>query len=84
VRFYGYGNDKASHCYELDKAGYKFMVIPDAFLIHTPHPQGNWVLQTFIDPKERMSRTLTSFLADVDRRYQVRKFKDQVRLGVRV
>ena len=69
VRFFGYGNDKASHGYELNAAGYTFMVAPEAFVVHVPHPQGAWVQASFVDPKDRLSKTLTTFLSDVDRRY---------------
>lgn len=69
VRFYGYGNDKASHGYELNAAGFKFMVTPEAFVVHVAHAQGSWVQASFVDPKDRLSKTLTTFLADVDRRY---------------
>ena len=68
MRFYGYGNDKASHGYELDKAGFVFKVLPDAFVVHAHHPQGSWVKATFLEPKERMNQILVKFLADVDRR----------------
>eukprot|EP00281_Chroomonas_sp_CCMP1168_P020740 CAMPEP_0206225024 /NCGR_PEP_ID=MMETSP0047_2-20121206/7334_1 /ASSEMBLY_ACC=CAM_ASM_000192 /TAXON_ID=195065 /ORGANISM="Chroomonas mesostigmatica_cf, Strain CCMP1168" /LENGTH=525 /DNA_ID=CAMNT_0053648011 /DNA_START=438 /DNA_END=2013 /DNA_ORIENTATION=- len=77
-RFYGYGNDKASHCYELNAAGWSFEILPEAFVVHVTHPQGSWVQQTFMDPKERVARTLTTFLVDVDRRYGTRKFADDV------
>jgi hypothetical protein len=68
VRFFGYGNDKASHNYELNAAGFTFNVLPKHFVVHVRHKQGAWVHQTFLDPKERLSRTLTTFLRDVDRR----------------
>ena len=69
VRFFGYGNDKASHNYELNAAGFEFFVLPRQFVVHVSHPQGSWVQQSFIDPKDRLSRTLTTFLQDCDRRY---------------
>mmetsp|Transcript_50615 Transcript_50615/g.105733 ORF Transcript_50615/g.105733 Transcript_50615/m.105733 type:complete len:543 (-) Transcript_50615:13-1641(-) len=69
VRFFGYGNDKASHCYELNAAGFKFMVAPEAFVVHVQHAQGSWVQASFVDPKDRLNKALTTFLADVDRRY---------------
>jgi len=69
VRFFGYGNDKASHNYELNAAGYEFWVFPKHFVVHIRHSQGIWIHQTFLDPRERLSRTLTTFLHDCDRRY---------------
>lgn len=73
VRFFGYGNDKASHNYEINAAGFQFNVFPKHFVVHVRHPQGSWVQQTFIDPKDRLSRTLTTFLQDCDRRYSMRR-----------
>ena len=75
VRFFGYGNDKASHNYELNAAGFEFWVFPKHFMVHVRHPQGSWVQQTFMDPKDRVSRTLTTFLRDCDRRYSMRLSK---------
>lgn len=75
VRFFGYGNDKASHNYEVNAAGFEFNVFPKHFVVHVRHPQGSWVQQTFIDPKDRLSRTLTTFLQDCDRRYALKKSK---------
>jgi len=69
VRFFGYGNDKASHNYELNAAGYEFWGFPKHFVVHIRHSQGSWIHQTFLDPRERLSRTLTTFLHDCDRRY---------------
>eukprot|EP00960_Hanusia_phi_P029956 748309-Hanusia_phi.AAC.7 len=39
VRFFGYGNDKASHNYELNAAGYEFWVFPKHFVVHIRHSQ---------------------------------------------
>ena len=36
-RFVGFGWNKVSHITELHYAGYEFVVLPDAFVIHTPH-----------------------------------------------
>ena len=37
-RFVGYGWNKVSHIYELDKQGYRFTVLPQGFIVHLPHP----------------------------------------------
>ena len=37
-RFVGYGYNKVSQITELKAQGYRFVVIPEAFIIHTPHP----------------------------------------------
>ena len=36
-RFVGFGWNKVSHIMELHHAGYEFVVLPDAFIIHMPH-----------------------------------------------
>ena len=38
----GYGHDKSSHTYHLHLAGYKFIVIPDAFVVHIDHGVPTW------------------------------------------
>ena len=35
--FMGFGWNKVSHIMELDAKGFEFVVLPDAFIIHTPH-----------------------------------------------
>lgn len=37
TRFVGFGWNKVSHIMELHHAGYEFVVLPDAFIIHLPH-----------------------------------------------
>ncbi|CAL8074741.1 unnamed protein product [Calicophoron daubneyi] len=39
-RFVGFGWNKASFIMALDALGYQFLVIPEAFIIHMPHPPG--------------------------------------------
>eukprot|EP00295_Goniomonas_pacifica_P050126 CAMPEP_0175900056 /NCGR_PEP_ID=MMETSP0108-20121206/2132_1 /TAXON_ID=195067 ORGANISM="Goniomonas pacifica, Strain CCMP1869" /NCGR_SAMPLE_ID=MMETSP0108 /ASSEMBLY_ACC=CAM_ASM_000204 /LENGTH=176 /DNA_ID=CAMNT_0017221561 /DNA_START=152 /DNA_END=683 /DNA_ORIENTATION=+ len=41
-RFASYGGDKSSHALEMYEAGFKFVVAPEAFIIHKPHAPGNW------------------------------------------
>uniref|UniRef100_A0A915PL69 Uncharacterized protein n=1 Tax=Setaria digitata TaxID=48799 RepID=A0A915PL69_9BILA len=36
-RFVGFGWNKVSHAMSLNAAGYEFVVLPDAFLVHQPH-----------------------------------------------
>ena len=36
-RFMGFGWNKVSHILELYSQGYEFIVLPDAFIIHSPH-----------------------------------------------
>ena len=37
-RFVGYGINKASHMMELWYRGYELEVLPEAFIVHMPHP----------------------------------------------
>ena len=37
TRFIGFGWNKVSHTMELYAQGYEFIVLPDAFIIHSPH-----------------------------------------------
>mmetsp|Transcript_13887 Transcript_13887/g.44486 ORF Transcript_13887/g.44486 Transcript_13887/m.44486 type:complete len:715 (+) Transcript_13887:44-2188(+) len=41
-KFVGYGQDKVSHAYELSLADYRFVVLPDVFVIHLDHPVPKW------------------------------------------
>ena len=34
VRFRGYGNNKIQHIAHLNSSGFKFVVLPEAFIIH--------------------------------------------------
>ena len=36
-RFSGFGWNKVSHVMELHRAGYKFLVTPDDYVVHGPH-----------------------------------------------
>lgn len=38
----GYGHDKASHAYELAARGYRFVVHPQAFIVHMHHDAASW------------------------------------------
>ncbi len=42
ARFAGYGNDKAVQTYEMSWRNFKFLVMPDAFIIHIEHEAGPW------------------------------------------
>ncbi|TPP59430.1 Glycosyltransferase LARGE1 [Fasciola gigantica] len=44
-RFVGFGWNKASYIMKLDAAGYQMYVLPDAFVLHLPHPPSVEVLR---------------------------------------
>lgn len=37
LRFAGFGWNKVSHVMELEAQGYQFIVLPNGFIVHTPH-----------------------------------------------
>eukprot|EP00945_MAST-04E_sp_MAST-4E-sp1_P003321 g3321.t1 len=41
-RFSGYGHDKSSHIFDLYMQDYKFIVLPEAFVIHIEHGVPGW------------------------------------------
>ncbi len=41
-RFVGYGFDKVQHIAELHFAGFKFMVLPEVYVIHLDHGVPPW------------------------------------------
>eukprot|EP01132_Coremiostelium_polycephalum_P000424 gene424-536_t len=41
-RLKGYGFDKNSHTFQMAVQGYKFIVLPHAFIIHINHPASSW------------------------------------------
>jgi hypothetical protein len=67
--FVGYGNDKTSQCYELWRAGFRYVVLPYAFVFHMDHPRGEW-LTTDTEWMLRGPRTLEEFISQVDDRYR--------------
>jgi Glycosyl-transferase for dystroglycan len=42
ARFKGYGFDKASHAYQLARAGTRFFVLPGQFIVHRDHGVPKW------------------------------------------
>jgi hypothetical protein len=42
VRFSGYGHDKSSHTFHLNMAGFQFVVLPEAFVVHMDHGVPAW------------------------------------------
>lgn len=41
-RFSFYSHDKTSHAQTLDRMGFKFVVVPNHFLVHLKHRKGKW------------------------------------------
>jgi len=49
--FKGYGDDKVAHSFTLEKLSYKFMVIPDAYIIHMQHTDAQWKKEAYSSPQ---------------------------------
>lgn len=52
-RFVGFGWNKASYIMQLDAAGYQMFVLPNAFVLHMPHPPSIEVLRYRSSPLYR-------------------------------
>ena len=68
TRFIGFGWNKVSHIMELDAQGYDFIVLPDAFIIHTPHAPSMDIVKYRISKQYRdclqyLKHTFTTELA---------------------
>ena len=88
-RFVGYGFNKASQIMELNAQGYEFVVLPNAFVIHIPHPPST--SRTNVELLRCVRRMFGDFIQSLIMRYgeQFLKFdtsdyssKDQLVLGI--
>ncbi|XP_072173971.1 uncharacterized protein [Diadema setosum] len=72
-RFTGYGMNKITHIFELHAAGYEFVVLPDAWVIHFPHSMSSQNARFLSDPISRLTNRVArlEFVADVMRKYGV-------------
>nr|XP_054751834.1 uncharacterized protein LOC129257518 [Lytechinus pictus] len=72
-RFTGYGMNKITHILELHAAGYDFVVLPDAWVIHIPHLMSTQNSRFLSDPISRLTNRVTrlEFVSDVMRKYQI-------------
>ena len=69
-RFIGYGFNKVSQLTILKAEGYRFVVLPDVFVIHLPHPRTIdkliWINKSF---QNCMNSIYEEFLVDVRKKY---------------
>lgn len=69
-RFIGYGFNKVSQITELKAQGYQFVVLPESFIIHTPHPPSIdkkiWEHKSF---KRCINSVWIEFLDDLKAKY---------------
>lgn len=50
----GFGWNKVSHIMELEAQGYNFLVLPNAFIVHTPHAPSYDIIKFRESPVYRM------------------------------
>lgn len=70
-RFVGFGWNKVSHSMELYAQGYEFVVLPNAFIIHTPHAPSFDIAKFRSSPQYRKCLKIfkNEFVTDLSRRY---------------
>ncbi|XP_050672804.1 xylosyl- and glucuronyltransferase LARGE2s-like [Leptidea sinapis] len=73
TRFSGFGWNKVSHSVELKAQGYRLVVLPDAFVVHTPHAPSPDITAFRGNPHYRICLALLKqeFLADLNKKYNI-------------
>ncbi|XP_049878652.1 xylosyl- and glucuronyltransferase LARGE2-like [Pectinophora gossypiella] len=73
TRFSGFGWNKVSHIVELRAQGYRAVVLPDAFVLHTTHAPSADITAFRADPHYRICLALLKqeFLEDLSRKHNV-------------
>ncbi|CAB3225466.1 unnamed protein product [Arctia plantaginis] len=73
TRFSGFGWNKVSHSVELRAQGYRAVVLPGAFVLHTPHAPSHDITAFRADPHYRICLALLKqeFMDDLKRKYNV-------------
>ncbi|XP_068623154.1 xylosyl- and glucuronyltransferase LARGE2s-like [Battus philenor] len=73
TRFSGFGWNKVSHSVELRAQGYRAVVLPGAFVVHTPHAPSHDITAFRADPRYRICLALLKqeFMDDLKRKYNV-------------
>ncbi|KAK2182015.1 hypothetical protein NP493_371g01031 [Ridgeia piscesae] len=76
-RFVGFGWNKVSHIMELDAQGYEFIVLPNGFIIHTPHAPSLDIAKFRSNPLYRqcLKGLKEDFQKDLSRKYGIRALK---------
>ena len=72
-RFMGYGFNKVSHIYELNKQGYRFTVLPQGFIVHLPHPHSTDYKSTWsvVEFRECILQHEIEFKKDLEKKYGI-------------
>ncbi|XP_047539098.1 xylosyl- and glucuronyltransferase LARGE2s-like [Vanessa atalanta] len=73
TRFSGFGWNKVSHSVELRARGWRAVVLPGAFVVHTPHAPSPDITAFRADPHYRICLALLKqeFMDDLRRKYNV-------------
>lgn len=73
TRFSGFGWNKVSHSVELRATGHRALVLPAAFLVHTPHAPSPDITAFRADPHYRVCLALLKqeFMDDLSRKYNM-------------
>ncbi|CAH0664074.1 unnamed protein product [Spodoptera exigua] len=73
TRFSGFGWNKVSHSVELRAQGYRAVVLPGAFVVHTPHAPSQDITAFRADPHYRICLALLKqeFMEDLKSKYNV-------------
>ncbi|KAL4706703.1 hypothetical protein ACJJTC_014458 [Scirpophaga incertulas] len=79
TRFSGFGWNKVSHSVELRAQGYRAVVLPGAFVVHTPHAPSPDITAFRANPHYRICLALLKqeFMDDLRRKYNV-TFEEQI------
>eukprot|EP01133_Synstelium_polycarpum_P011011 gene11011-12832_t len=68
-RLKGYGFDKNSHVFSMAVAGYDFVVLPHAFIIHINHPTSSWEGPSLNEQQWDALRIVCELIPDVKKKY---------------
>ena len=73
-RFHGYGKNKIELVSHLRKKGYQFAILPEGFIVHSPHPESSiketWNDRRNSDLHASMDNLYATFLSELDSMYK--------------
>lgn len=78
-RFKGYGMNKISHVMELSLLGYKFVVLPNVWIVHRYHTLSPLSFAHLTDPDSRFVNRLQrfEFISDLYRKHKIGECKNR-------
>ncbi|KAF2075262.1 hypothetical protein CYY_003438 [Polysphondylium violaceum] len=74
-RLKGYGFDKNTHAFVMAVQGYRFMVLPNAFIIHINHPESSWDGPSITDQLWDNLRVVCEMFPEIKEKYHFSKTK---------